>query len=207
MEIDLILTFVAASIALTFMPGPDNIFVLSESINKGYKTGITIALGLVSGIVVHTSIAATGLGLILVESEFLFKIISYFGAAYLFYLTYQAYRELDDSMTLIKSENKLHGFANLYFKGFTMNVLNPKVTMFFLAFLPQFVSKSSLLNPIFQMIILGLIFMIQALIIFSLISILSFKFSRLIDHPLFWKWSNITRVIILGILGMSLLLI
>ena len=88
MQIELILSFLLASVLLTFMPGPDNIFVLTESITKGQKNGIAISIGLCSGVLIHTLAAATGLSIVIQKSALAFSIIKYLGAAYLFYLAY-----------------------------------------------------------------------------------------------------------------------
>ena len=205
MDIQNIISFLAASVVLTFMPGPDNIYVLIESITKGYKTGIAISAGLVSGIFIHTFIAATGLSILLKQSEFIYSFIKFAGAAYLWYLAIMAYRE--NSNLHIQNNDKIpvkFQFQRLYVKGFLMNVMNPKVTLFFIAFLPQFISSSGL-NIEFQMIILGLIFMIQAILIFSLIAILAGRISQSLQYPLFWKVTKWIKVVILIILGFYLI--
>ncbi len=205
MELNLILSFLGVSILLTIMPGPDNIFVLTESLTKGQRNGIAISLGLVSGIMIHTLAAATGLSIIIQQSAMAFSIIKYFGSAYLFYLAYQT---IKDKKTNVKLENNI-GFEKSFFQlvrtGFLMNVLNPKVSLFFIALLPQFVSKSQV-SVTLQMIILGFIFMIQALIIFILLSILSGKFSVYLNNSKFWKYTKWSKVVILFLLGLSLAL-
>ncbi|TKG93668.1 LysE family translocator [Puteibacter caeruleilacunae] len=205
MESSLILSFLGASILLTIMPGPDNIFVLTESITKGQKNGIAISTGLCSGVLIHTLAAATGISLIIKQSELIFSIIKYLGAAYLFYLSYQAYREQKPSLDFSesKSEEKLKVFP-LIRKGFLMNVLNPKVSLFFIAFLPQFVSKDGF-DITVQMIILGVIFMLQTLLIFSFVAISSGKLNRYVTRPKFWDITKWSKIIVLAILGLTLM--
>lgn len=187
------------------MPGPDNIFVLTESLTKGHKNGIAISLGLVSGILVHTLAAATGVSIIIQQSATAFSVIKYFGAAYLLYLAYQSINEKKTSVEIGKVEKSEKRFFQLVQTGFLMNVLNPKVSLFFIAFLPQFLSNSGM-NVTIQMILLGLIFMIQALVFFCLLSILSGKFSRYLNNTKFWKYTKWSKVGILTILGLTLAL-
>jgi len=189
-----IISFLTASVLLTLMPGPDNMYVLIESITKGYKTGIAISFGLVSGIVIHTTIASTGLSFFFRNSDFAFKLIKIGGILYLLYLAYLAIKESVSHEKIITSisENQIR-FWSLFRRGFLMNVMNPKVTLFFIAFLPQFISVNGF-NVSIQMIIMGLMFMIQAIIIFILISVLSGNLSAKIKNKSFWiltKWIKI----------------
>ncbi len=205
MEPGLILSFLGASIILTFMPGPDNIYVLTESLTRGHKTGIAISFGLVSGVLVHTLAAATGISIIIQQSAIIFETLKYFGAAYLFYLAWGAYNEKPTKVEFGKKLPSEKSFFHLVRKGFLMNVLNPKVSLFFIAFLPQFITSNGF-NPIYQMIILGLIFMIQAFIIFSMVSILSGRFSEQLNNTKFWHRTKWLKTIILAMLGITLLL-
>lgn len=160
-----ILYFLGASIALTIAPGPDNIFVLTQGIARGKKPAIVTALGMCCGISVHTTAAAFGISALFYSSVIAFNAVKYAGAAYLFYLAFRALRD----HSAIKLSNAAEGtFPSLFKRGFIMNVLNPKVAMFFLAFLPQFVAPTAGHVPL-QMLTLGAIFMIQAVIIFTLI--------------------------------------
>ena len=97
MTLETIISFLSASIILTIMPGPDNIFVLTESLTSGRRTGIAISLGLASGVLIHTLAAATGLSIIIRQSAVAFSVIKYIGAAYLFFLAYKAIRDKQNS--------------------------------------------------------------------------------------------------------------
>jgi len=206
MHLELILSFLATSIILSLMPGPDNIYVLTESITKGYKNGISISFGLGLGVLVHTTAAATGLSLIIMKSAMVFTIIKYLGAAYMFYL---AYKSIGEKRVKIDIENEKEDASlsvlQLVRKGFLMNILNPKVSLFFIAFLPQFVSSDGY-NITIQMIILGVIFMIQAIIIFSAIAILSSRLTKYVNDSKFWNITKWSKVGVLSILGLSLIL-
>lgn len=203
MQFELLIGFLVASIALTVMPGPDNIYVLTQSITKSQKTGIAISFGLVSGVWVHTLAAATGLSLILKQSETVFQIVKYFGVAYLLFLTYQAWNDKSQTLELNseKTESQSFNFRKLARKGFLMNVLNPKVSLFFIVFLPQFVSKDGF-SPMIQMLILGVIFMLQAFLIFSAIAMASGFFSKYLSKPKTWKIKRIVNVVVL--LGLAI---
>ena len=205
MELGLILSFIGASVILSLLPGPDNIFVLTESLTKGQRNGITISIGLSLGVLVHTIAAATGLSIIVQKSAIAFSIIKYFGAAYLFYLAYQAIKENKpfinlSSSTINKQKERL---LPLIRKGFLMNVLNPKVSLFFIAFLPQFITVNGI-NITFQMLILGFIFMVQALLVFGTISILSSKLTKYVNSPKFWIITKWSKVSVLSVLGLTL---
>ncbi|WP_066633660.1 LysE family translocator [Labilibacter marinus] len=206
MELSALLSFLGAAILLTLMPGPDNIFVLTESMTKGQRNGIAISIGLCSGILIHTLAAATGVSIIIQKSAMAFSVVKYLGAAYLFYLAYQSYKEKNPELK-IDSENtqEAKSFFSLFKKGFLMNVLNPKVALFFMALLPQFVTEQGY-SAVWQMIILGAVFMMQALIIFGFISILSGKLSKYLNSAQFWKYTKIGKVSVLSLLGLTLAL-
>ncbi|BDS12422.1 LysE family translocator [Aureispira anguillae] len=204
MELELLISFLGASIILSLMPGPDNLFVLTESLTKGQKNGIAISIGLSLGVLVHTLAAATGVSIIIQQSALAFSVLKYLGAAYLFYLAFMAIREKPLTLDLKNDAVTVQRpTIALIKKGFFMNVLNPKVSLFFIAFLPQFVSHTGFAVTL-QMIILGLLFMVQALVVFSLIAMLSSQLTSYVNSPKFWgitKWSKIT---VLSLLGLTL---
>ncbi|QKF80651.1 LysE family translocator [Halarcobacter ebronensis] len=196
--------FIIASFLLCLAPGPDNIYVLTQGITKGKKAAIITTLGLSTGIIIHTSAAAFGISIIFKTSELAFNIVKYLGAAYLLYIAYQAFKYRDEPLNLdVKTHEKGH-LKKLYLKGFFMNVLNPKVSIFFLAFLPQFVSAQNGNIPL-QMILLGVIFMILTIVTFSVIGVAgNILSSRLIQKPKIVKYMNIMTSFILGGLALKL---
>lgn len=161
----MLLCFLGASAALTIAPGPDNLFVLTQGIARGRKPAIVTALGMCSGLSVHTTAAAFGISAVFYSSAVAFSVVKYAGAAYLLYLAWQTLAE-QSTVTLSNADGR--AAVALFKRGFIMNVLNPKVAMFFLAFLPQFVTPDTECFT-FEVLVLGLIFMIQAVIIFCLI--------------------------------------
>jgi len=173
--------FILASILLTLSPGPDILYVMVTGLSRGYKAGILLSLGLVSGILLHTTLVAFGVSAIIKSSEILFFGIKLAGALYLLYLAYKIFKQ-PANISIGSAETKPKS-TNLLKQGFMMNVLNPKVTLFFMAFLPQFLwDKSG--HYIFQFYSLGFIFMAQAFLIFALVAIFSNRLYKLIqNHP------------------------
>lgn len=197
-----IIPFLTASILLTISPGPDIIYVLVQGMTNGKKHGIMTAFGLVSGIIVHTSLVAFGISAILKQSEILFLAIKLFGAGYLLYLAYQVFKS--DPAIKVDSENGglKKDLLSLYKRGFLMNVLNPKVAIFFLAFFPGFLWEPSG-NTVTQFYLLGFLFMLQAFLIFSAVAILAGKISKYLKrHPrsgIVFKWVQIVVFVGIGI--------
>lgn len=197
-----VLSFLGVAILLTLMPGPDILFVIAQSISQNKKAGIITALGLCSGLIVHITAASLGISAIVYQSAVAFAIVKYAGAAYLLYLAWQSFREREADFT-ISNQTSLN-YESLYKKGILMNLLNPKVSLFFLAFLPQFVDKTSG-HVSMQMLILGIIFMFQALIIFTAVSVFSEKAGHLLfSNPLVAKKINIIKGSLLGIIGLQI---
>jgi len=161
-----------ATAALAISPGPDNIYVLMQGVVNGKKYGLATTAGLISGCLVHTTLLAFGVSALIKANDSLFFAIKLFGALYLFYLAYKVFSDsaslrLDDESSIPKKS-----LGQLFKQGFIMNVLNPKVTIFFLAFFPGFLFSDTLSNPV-QFYVLGVLFMIVSFIVFSLIAILS----------------------------------
>lgn len=163
-----IISFLGASILLTISPGPDNMYVLVQGITHGKKAGITLTLGLVSGIIVHTSLVAFGISALIQNSTFLYYVIQYFGVAYLLYLAYKVYKS-NSKLKIEANEIPKLSTNQLLKRGFLMNVLNPKVTLFFLALLPGFLWNYEE-NTVLQFYVLGGVFIVQAFLIFSTIA-------------------------------------
>ena len=147
--------FIGISWALIIAPGPDMFYVITRGMVHGRKAGILSAIGVVCGILVHTTAAALGLTLILQTSAFAFLLVKYVGATYLLYLGIKAWR--DKSTFSLQSPTSVMNSRAFFWQGVLSNVLNPKIAIFFLAFLPQFVDKGSS-QVTLQMVILGLTF-------------------------------------------------
>ncbi len=153
--------FTIASLALIVTPGPDLIYVLSRGLAEGRLSGAMSALGVTTGILVHTLAAALGLAVLLNTSVITFYVLKIIGGLYLIYLGYQMIR----NKNALEIQAASHNFdlKKCFIQGLVSNVFNPKVALFFVAFLPQFVSENYLSYG-FQMISLGLIFTVMAVI-------------------------------------------
>jgi threonine/homoserine/homoserine lactone efflux protein len=212
-----------ASFLLAIMPGPDNILVMTESLTKSAKNGVALALGMNSGVLIHTIAAATGISLILQQSELAFTIVKILGALYLLYLAYAAFVEDSDvgrnvedidvvdvvdeneEVDLTVAENRpSENIARLFKQGFVMNVLNPKVSLFFIALLPQFLTDDGYVT-MYQMIILGAIFMIIGAIVFSAIALLAGHLKGYIQDVSFWNKMKWLKIGVLLLIASSLL--
>ena len=165
-----LILFFLASLLLALAPGPDNLFVLAQSAQHGRRTGLTVTLGLCTGLLIHTSAVALGVAAIFRASALAFDLLKYIGAAYLLYLAWQAFHAQQAVISL--SGNTGTGFGRLYRRGIIMNVTNPKVSIFFLAYLPQFTDpeKGGL---ILQMFMLGFIFITATILVFGGISLVA----------------------------------
>ena len=199
MNIDILISFALATSALAISPGPDNIYVLVQSISNGKSYGLATVCGLITGCIVHTTLLAFGVSAIIKANENLFFGIKVLGALYLLYLAYKVFKsEADISFD---SENvPKKSLKQLFIQGFFMNVLNPKVTIFFLAFFPGFLFSDSM-STVIQFYILGGIFMLVSFIIFSIIALLAGKIKDYtLNHKnsgLVLKWLQI--VVFVGI--------
>lgn len=165
-----LLTFFIASLLLALAPGPDNLFVLTQAALRGRSAGLAVTLGLCTGLLGHTSAVALGLAALFAASALAFTLLKLCGAAYLLWLAWQAWRA-SSTTALAAAEDRLSGWQ-LYRRGILMNITNPKVSVFFLAFLPQFADPSR--GPLTQqLLLLGAIFMVATILIFGGIALLA----------------------------------
>lgn len=196
--IENLISFFIASVLLALSPGPDNIYVIAQSLANGTKSGIATTAGLVSGCIVHTTLLAFGISAIITSSETIFYGIKVFGAMYLLYLSYKVYSS-DSKISLTDKAPKKSNFQ-LFKQGVIMNIVNPKVMIFFLAFFPGFLWDETQ-NTASQFYILGFTFMLAAFAVFSLLAILAGSVSNyLLNHKstgLILKWLQI--VVFIGI--------
>lgn len=156
--------FFGASVALCITPGPDNLFVLTQSSLYGRLAGLTVTAGLCTGLIVHTSAVAIGVAAIFHTSELAFTTLKLIGAGYLLYLAWQAFRAAASEQT--QGGRDSISLGRLYGRGVIMNISNPKVAIFFLAFLPQFADPERGAIGI-QMLLLGAVFIIATVVVFG----------------------------------------
>ena len=177
--VDTLGTFFITSILLALAPGPDNIFVLTQSVLRGRTAGLLVTLGLCTGLLVHTTAGALGVAAIFQASALAFTVLKFAGAAYLLYLAWLSFRadaaylpymawlsfRSSEQEEPVEQQENLTA-AQLYRRGIIMNITNPKVSIFFLAFLPQFAdpARGSLT---LQMLLLGVVFIVSTVLVFG----------------------------------------
>ncbi len=200
MNFEILSAFIFATAALAISPGPDNIYVLMQSIVNGKKYGLATIAGLMSGCLVHTTLVAFGVSAIIKQSELLFFIIKLLGALYVFFLAYKVWRS-EASIQLSNTAEK-KSLGQLFRQGFIMNVLNPKVSIFFLAFFPGFLFSDQL-SSVTQFYVLGFLFILISFFVFGGIAIMAGYISdHLKGNPkvgMALKWLQIIVFIGIGI--------
>ncbi|MEE4297904.1 MAG: LysE family translocator [Pseudomonadales bacterium] len=164
MPLETLALFFAASVALGLAPGPDNIFVLTQSALHGRVAGVLVTVGLCTGLLVHTAAVALGVAAIFQTSALAFTALKFVGAAYLVYLAWGAFRAGAAELSSADAPELLG--RKLYLRGVVMNLTNPKVAIFFLAFLPQFTDPAAG-SLVVQMLLLGAVFIVATLIVFG----------------------------------------
>jgi threonine/homoserine/homoserine lactone efflux protein len=188
-----LLSFSIATLLLALSPGPDNIYVLTQSLVNGTRSGIATTAGLISGCIVHTSLLAFGVSAVILASEEIFYAIKVIGAVYLLYLAFSVYRS-DSKVSFSENAPKKSHWA-LFKQGVIMNLVNPKVMIFFLAFFPGFLWNTSE-NLVSQFYILGIAFMMVSFLTFSTIALLAGNVSQfLLQHRsvgMVLKWLQIS---------------
>ena len=169
LSIETFSAFFLASALLAIAPGPDNVFVLTQSALHGKLSGLVVVFGLCTGLLFHTTAVAFGVAVIFQASTLAFTLLKVIGAGYLVYLAWQIFRASPEQISMQSDQQKSLG--TLYRRGIIMNLTNPKVSIFFLAFLPQFADPVR--GPIsLQMIALGGIFIIATILVFGIIALI-----------------------------------
>ena len=199
MNTEILISFCLAVFALALSPGPDNIFVLVQSIRFGKKYAFAVVAGLMTGCLVHTSLVAFGVSFLIAKNEMLFMLLKIFGAAYLLFLAYKVYRS-SDQINFSNDEFEAKPIFGLFRQGFMMNVLNPKVSLFFLALFPGFLFSEEL-NETLQFYVLGVLFILVSFLVFGSIAFLAGSLKTYLEKHqqsgVFLKWMQI--VVFIGI--------
>jgi threonine/homoserine/homoserine lactone efflux protein len=199
-----ILSFLGASMLLTFLPGPNNLFTLGESITKGKKAGFITTLGLCTGLLVHITVTIIGISSLITQSLLAFSILKYAGAVYMLFLVYQSLQ--NQSFSLQFDNKAMIDYKSLYKKGVILNLLNPRITLFLLSFLPKYINHENG-HVLFQTIVYGLLFLLQAFILFILISFLASKLGNLLrKNPTLTKKMNYIQAGLYAVIGIQIVL-
>lgn len=181
--LETLIAFFGVAVILALTPGPDNLFVLLQSAQRGWRAGMAVVVGLCAGLVVHTAAVALGLAAVFAASAVAFTVLKFCGAAYLAYLAWQALR----APAAVASQAEATTAASpvslwrMVGRGMVMNLTNPKVLVFFLAFLPQF-ANPALGGVAPQLMVLGVVFMCATLLVFGAIACFSGVFGTLLQR-------------------------
>ncbi len=199
----LALSFLAAAVLLTLAPGPDNLLVLALGMARGSRAGAAFGLGCALGCLNHTLLAALGVSALIAASPFWFNLLRWLGGAYLLWLGWQALRSSGVALMRPLADAEARPWQ-LFRRGLLANALNPKVVLFFLAFLPQFVTPGPWAS--YQIVQLGLLFTLQGALIFSLIGASAGRLGASLQrHPRWALWlDRLTGLLFIG-LGLRLL--
>lgn len=168
--------FLITGLILNITPGVDTIYILGRSISQGKKAGVLSALGISTGGLIHCLFAALGLSMILAKSAIAFMIVKYLGAAYLIYLGVVMLMSSNPKELELNKIEALMNYREIYISGIFTNILNPKVALFFLAFLPQFINPEYAQSPI-PFLLLGFIFLTTGTIWCLILALFASKLS------------------------------
>ena len=197
-----IVLFVLASLLVIMTPGQDMLLVMSRAVAQGSKAGVVTAAGVSVGLLGHTLLAGLGLGSILLASELLFTILKFVGAGYLVYLGIRLL--LNKNQRLDLTNGNAIPLKKLFWAGALSNISNPKITIFYFAFLPQFVA-SDIQNPTYQLLLLGAGFSLLTFIIKGPLGyVLGVSSGWLRSRPAILKWIDRTSGTMLIALGLRL---
>jgi threonine/homoserine/homoserine lactone efflux protein len=203
--------FIISGLLLNIMPGPDNLLIMTRSATQGWRAGSAAALGIGTGTMVHVLAAALGLSAVLSTSAAAFTVVKWVGAAYIVYMGIGMLRarlrgEDDGAADVAARAAQPLAWRKIFFQGFLTNVLNPKVALFFLAFVPQFISAESTSKPL-AFIILGAIFNFNGMLYCHCLAVFTaFASTRLKIKPLVSLWLNRTMGGLFLALGVRLAL-
>ena len=196
----MLISFIFSCFALAISPGPDNIYLTTLTSMAGKIAGFSFLLGLITGCLIHTIFLAFGLNELLIRYDIFFEIIKYIGVFYLLYLSYETYKSEITNFHLDKNKDEIQ---NNFKKGVLMNLLNPKVFLFFMLFFSNFI-YSETISFKFQIFSLGLIFIIVTFVVFGLIILFSDfihkKFSSNNRFKIFAKYFNILVLLFIALL-------
>ena len=196
--IESLISFSIATLFLALTPGPDNLYVISQSLTNGTKRGIATTIGLISGCIVHTTLLAFGVSAIIAASETIFYGLKIIGACYLLFLAYKVYRS--NPHVDLKNKVSKKTYLQLFKQGVIMNLVNPKILIFFLAFFPGFL-WDEFQNTIYQFYVLGIVFMTISFLVFSSLAILAGYISTALNEnkniSILLKWIQV--IVFIGI--------
>lgn len=185
---DQLFAFLLAAIAITATPGPDNLMVLGMGVAKGRARGLAFGLGCAAGCLSHTVLAVLGVGALVAASPVALTGLRVVGGLYLIWLGIQSWRGAGNAPATPAFDAQADSLGRLFAKGLFANAINPKVVLFFLSFLPQFVAPAQ--GPVTaQLAVLGVLFTLQAAVLFGLLAFFAGSIGQwLIQRPAAARW-------------------
>ncbi|GAA4499065.1 LysE family translocator [Pseudaeromonas paramecii] len=178
--------FIVSGLLLNLMPGPDSLFIMSQSARQGWRAGFAAAQGIGTGTLVHIGAAALGLSALLAASATAFGVVKLLGAAYLLYLGWQSLLPSAEPAASTPTKSQSRPLGRIFWQGFLTNALNPKVALFFLAFMPQFIRPDAP-HKALAFIALGLLFNLNGMLWCHLLAWLTAGARRRLQLPLAWR--------------------
>jgi len=196
----MLISFIFSCFLLALSPGPDNMYLTAITSKSGKISGFSFLTGLLAGCIVHTTLLAFGLNELVIKNGLFFKIVKYSGVFYLLYLSYQTYKSEILNFHPEKNNDKV---SNYFKRGLLMNLLNPKVFLFFTLFFPNFI-YSEIYSFKLQIFSLGIIFIAITFIVFGLIILFSDfiynKFSSNNSFKVFARYFNMFVLLLIALL-------
>ena len=195
----MLISFIFSCFVLALSPGPDNLYLATLTVRSGKVAGFSFLIGLLSGCLIHTALLAFGLNQLIIINDLFFKIIKYSGFFYLLFLSYSTYKS---DILIYNIEKKNDEIQKIFIRGVLMNLLNPKVLLFFTMFFPNFI-YSETFSFKFQILSLGMIFIVITFFVFVFIILFSnFVYKKLYsndDFKIYAKYFNILVLLFIAL--------
>ena len=196
--------FLITALIVVLIPGTGVVYTVTTGLTSGWRGAIAAAIGCTAGIIPHLTASILGLSAILHMSAMAFQVIKFIGVAYLLFLAWSMWR--DNEELIFESNNKSRGFTKIATRGILINILNPKLTIFFLTFLPLFVSACTV-SPVLQLSILSGVFMFMTLAVFIIYGFLADSVrGYIISSPGLMKYIKRSFAVVIGFFGVKLAL-
>ena len=195
----MLISFIFSCFVLALSPGPDNLYLATLTVRSGKVAGFSFLIGLLSGCLIHTALLAFGLSQLIIINDLFFKIIKYLGVFYLLFLSYSSYKS---DILIYNIEKKNDEIQKIFIRGVLMNLLNPKVLLFFTMFFPNFIYSETFPFK-FQILSLGMIFIVITFFVFVFIILFSnFVYKKLYsndDFKIYAKYFNILVLLFIAL--------
>lgn len=198
----MLISFIFSCFVLALSPGPDNLYLATLTVRSGKVAGFSFLIGLLSGCLIHTALLAFGLNQLIIINDLFFKIIKYSGFFYLLFLSYSTYKS---DILIYNIEKKNDKIQKIFKKGVLMNLLNPKVLLFFTMFFPNFIYSETFSFKL-QILSLGVIFIVITFLVFAFIILFSnFIYKKLSSNDGFKIYAKYFNILVLLLIALLIL--